>query len=112
MDFAPLIARKEERFRDLEKEVAAESLYADPKRARDLLREHTRLKELLSDWDKLQKLERQIQDKQEVAEGEGAERAQLAAAELPELQGEAGKLAVAVQAALLPPDPNEDRDAI
>jgi peptide chain release factor 1 len=38
--------------------------------------------------------------------------AELAAAELPDLQGQAGKLAVAVQAALLPPDPNEDRDAI
>jgi peptide chain release factor 1 len=112
MDFAPLIARKEARFRELETEIASESLYNDPKRARDLLREHTRLKELLADWETLQKLERQVRDNQEFARGEDPEMAELAAAELPELQARAKQLAIAVQAALLPPDPNEDRDAI
>jgi peptide chain release factor 1 len=112
MDFAPLIARKAERFRELELEIASESLYADPKKARDLLREHTRLKELLSDWEQLQKIEQQIRDNQEFAKGDDVEMAELAAAELPDLQAHAAKLALAVQAALLPPDPNEDRDAI
>ena len=112
MDFAPLIARKAERFRELESEIASERLYADPKRARELLREHTRLKELLADWEMLQKVERQVQDNQEFARGEDPEMAELAAAELPELQARAQQLAREVQAALLPPDPNEDRDAI
>jgi peptide chain release factor 1 len=112
MDFAPLIARKTERFRELETEIASDSLYADPKRARDLLREHTRLKELLSDWEKLQKITQQIRDNQDFAKGEDSEMAELAAAELPDLQAQAAKIELAVQAALLPPDPNEDRDAI
>ena len=55
MDFAPLLSRSADRFRELEAEIASGNLYADPRRARDLLREHTRLKALLADWDNLQK---------------------------------------------------------
>ena len=55
MDFGPLIARKRERFEELEKLVSVGDLYDDPKRAREILREHTRLKELLALWYSLQK---------------------------------------------------------
>ena len=47
MDFAPLIAKKADRFRELEAEIGSSHLYDDPRKARETLREHTRLKELL-----------------------------------------------------------------
>src|SRR5688500_18895021 len=111
MDFAPLIARKTERFHELEIVVGSGSLYSDPKRAKELLREHTRLKELLRDWERLLKLRAQLIENQELAKG-GDELAEMALAEIPQLEQEIAAIEKSVQFALLPPDPNEDRDAI
>jgi peptide chain release factor 1 len=112
MDFAPLIARKADRFRELEAEIASGNLYADPRKARETLREHTRLKELLAAWEQLKKSRTDLADNQELAKGEDKEMAEMAAAEIPELEKRIAELEQEVQYALLPPDPNEDRDAI
>ena len=112
MDFAPLISHSTDRFRELEAEIASGNLYADPRRARDLLREHTRLKALIADWDQLQKSRIDLASNQELAGGDDAEMAELAAAEIPELERQIGAIEEKVQFALLPPDPNEERDEI
>lgn len=112
MDFGPLVSKKQDRFSELEVLVAAADLYNDPKRAREILREHTRLKELLALWDSLLKTRTELSDAQELAKGTDAEMAEMAQAELPELEGRLSTLEKDVQLALLPPDPNEDRDAI
>ncbi|MEI6712459.1 MAG: peptide chain release factor 1 [Verrucomicrobiota bacterium] len=112
MDFGPLVSKKQERFRELETLVAAGDLYNDPKRARELLREHTRLKELLSLWEVLTKTHTEFTDAQELASGTDIDLAEMAQAELPDLEARLGTLQKDLQLALLPPDPNEDRDAI
>ena len=112
MDFAPLIARKADRFRELEAEISAPNLYDDPRKARETLREHTRLKQLLADWELLQKLRSELTENQTLAKGDDAEFAEMAAAEIPDLENRIAAIETAVQYALLPPDPNEDRDAI
>jgi peptide chain release factor 1 len=112
MDFTSLIARSTDRFRELEAEIASGNLYADPRRAKEMLREHTRLKSLLADWELLQKSGTQLAEDQELAKGEDAEMAELAQAEIPELEKQVAALEEKVQYALLPPDPNEERDAI
>jgi peptide chain release factor 1 len=112
MDFAPLLARSADRFRELEAEIASGNLYADPRRAKGLLREHTRLKALLGDWEALQKARTQLAENQELAAGNDAEMAELAHAEIPDLEKQIAALHEKVQFALLPPDPNEERDAI
>lgn len=112
MDFAPLIARKAERFRELEAEIASGNLYSDPRRAKELLREHTRLKELLTNWEALRKARSEVEENQELARGTDPELAEMAQAELPVLEQRIAELERAVQYSLLPPDPNEDRDAI
>ena len=112
MDFAPLIARKAERFRELEAEISSSNLYDDARKARETLREHTRLKELLTNWDLLKKTREQLVENQELAKGEDKDMAEMAAAEIPELEKRIADTETAVQFALLPPDPNEDRDAI
>ena len=112
MDFGPLIEKKQERFQELEALVAQGDLYNDPKRARELLREHTRLKELIALWVTLTKTRTEFLDAQELVAGTDAELAEMAQAEIPELQSRLVVLEKEVQLALLPPDPNEDRDAI
>jgi peptide chain release factor 1 len=112
MDFAPLVAKKTERFRELEAELHAGNLYDDPQRAKDVLREHTRLKDLLSVWDELQKAIRELAENRELASGPDRELGEMAASEIPGLEQRIAKLEISTQFALLPPDPNEDRDAI
>ena len=112
MDFSPLIARKADRFRELEAEIGSANLYDDPRKARETLREHTRLKELLSNWEQLKKARTDLADNQEMAKGEDKELAEMAAVEIPDLETRIAALEQAVQYSLLPPDPNEDRDAI
>lgn len=112
MDFGPLIAKKQERFDELEKLVAAGDLYNDPKRARDLLKEHTRLKELIALWHRLCKTRTELEESSKLASGTDTDLAEMAQADLPELEKQVGTLEKDLQMALLPPDPNEDRDAI
>jgi len=112
MDFAPLIRRKADRFRELEAEIASGNLYADPQRARELLRDHNRIKDLLATWDDFQKTLRELTENREMASGTDQDLAEMASAEIPLLEQRLPKLELAVQMALLPPDPNEDRDAI
>ncbi len=111
MDFAPLIAKKRERFAELETAISAPNLYDDPKRAQELLRENTRLKQLLALWGDFEKNQRELTENREMAKG-ADELAEMAQAELPELEKRVEQLQRDVQMALLPPDPNEDRDAI
>ncbi len=111
MDFTPLMDRKRDRFAEVEAAVAAPGLYDNPKKAQEILREHSRLKESLALWDEFQKLEREIADSRELAKGDD-ELAEMARAELPDLEARVAKLEREVQFSLLPPDPNDDRDAI
>jgi peptide chain release factor 1 len=111
MDFAPLVARKRERFAELEELIGSGSVYADPKKAKDTLREHTRLKELLAKWQSLEKARTEFEENTELAKG-ADELAEMAQAELPGLEKKIADLQREVQVSLLPPDPNEDKDAI
>ncbi|MBV8142733.1 MAG: PCRF domain-containing protein, partial [Verrucomicrobia bacterium] len=112
MDFEPLIDQKRGRFYDLEKEVASSSLFDNPRRAREVLREHAGLKVLLENWDRLKKSVRELEENREMATGSDVEFAELAQAEIPLLEDRVGQLSRAIQYALLPPEPHEDRDAI
>ena len=111
MDFAQLVSRKTDRFRELDAEVSAGSIYDDPRRAREILREHMRLKVLLGEWDRLQKARAELAENQEMAKGTD-ELAEMAQAEIPALEEQIAVLERSIQYSLLPPDPNEDRDAI
>ena len=111
MDFEPLIFRKRERFSELEAAISAPTLYDNPKQAQETLREHSRLKSTLETWSNFQKAAKDLAENRELARGDD-ELAEMAREELPELEKRVEKLEMEVQLALLPPDPNEDRDAI
>ncbi len=112
MDLAPLIEKKRERLAEVEKLVASDDLYADPAKAREIMREHARLKELADADSEASRLRVQLKENEELATGTDAAMAELAAAEIPEIRSRLAVLDRDIQFALLPPDEAEDRNAI
>jgi peptide chain release factor 1 len=112
MDYSVLIDKKRRRFEELEEEISGGLVFDNAGRARDVLREHARLKELVELWDAYQKTEQELKESQRLAASEDAEMAELASAEIPSLGRRLGQLEKDLQIALLPPEPGEDRDAI
>ena len=112
LDFTPLIAKRRTRFDELEKAITDPSLFDDAKKAREVLKEHSRVKELLTTWDDLENSRRQLVENEELAKGNDAEMAELAKAEIEEINARIPKLEQAVLLSLLPPQPDDDRDAI
>ncbi len=111
MDFGPLIEKARQRFAELDVEVVGGELFSDPKRAREVMREHSRMKRLIEDERTLDKAREELASSREMAAGTD-ELAELAASEIPELESLIHSCELRVRAALLPPDGNEDRDAI
>src|SRR5438309_5374142 len=112
MDFNLLIERKRERFAELEREVADPRLFDNRKRAGEIMREHASIKELLAHWDRLETARRQLDDNRELATSRDVEIAAMADDEIPDLEKRVADLERGIQIGLLPPDENEDRDAI
>jgi peptide chain release factor 1 len=112
MDFSVLIEKKQRRFKELEDEIGGGLLFENATRAREILREHARLKELMAIWKDFEKTGRELEESRALAAGDDSEMAELAAAELPELERRLPELKKDLQIALLPPEPGEDRDAI
>ncbi len=112
MDYAPLIEKRRQRLDELDQAISSPEFYNDPKKAGALTREHAQIKKLLGLWDEYQSVIRQIGENEEMARGDDADFAAMAHEELPELRTRNESLATAVQYALLPRDPTEDRDAI
>src|SRR6478735_6659963 len=112
MDFNSLIERKRERFAELEREIADPALFENRKRASDIMREHSSVKQLLARWTELETARQQLDDNRELAASNDVEIAAMAEDEIPDLQNRVTELERDFQIALLPPDENESRDAI
>src|SRR3954471_11560745 len=112
MDFDSLIARKRERFAELEGEIADPALFENRKRASEIMREHASVKQLLAKWDELAAAREQLDQNRELAASNDVEMAAMAEDEIPDLQKRVTDLEREFQIALLPPDENENRDAI
>jgi peptide chain release factor 1 len=112
MDFEPLIERKRRRFEELESEISSPGLFDNSAHAREVLREHGSTKELLESWEKLTRARRELVENRELAAGEDKEMAAMAREEIERIEPEIPLFERAVQVALLPPEPDEDRDAI
>ena len=112
MDLDSLIERKRERFEQLEREIADPRLFDNRKRAGEIMREHASIKELLGRWRRLETARRQLDDNRELATSRDVEIAAMADDEIPDLEERVLGLEREIQIGLLPPDENEDRDAI
>lgn len=112
MDYSSIITTKKARFELLEELMGQDGFFDDPKKAGDLTREHRRLGNLLKDWETWQKLLRELEDSREMVNSGDADFAAMAQAEIPQIEQRLAVLEKAVQAAILPPDPLEGRDAL
>lgn len=112
MDFELLIQRKRERFEELERETADPKLFDNRKRAGEIMREHAGIKDLLAKWDQLELARKQLDDNRELASSRDVEIAAMADDEIPDLEKRVAELERELQIGLLPPDENENRDAI
>jgi peptide chain release factor 1 len=112
VDYSQLIAKRKERFRELEEAVGDPNLFDNPKRATEILREHRKLQQTLELWETLRSTETHLSENQELARSDDPEMAEMAAMEIPDLEKSLEKLREDMQYALLPADPNEDRDAL
>ena len=112
MDFNLLIQRKRERFAELDREIADPSLFANRKRASEIMREHAGIKQLLERWDSLEAARKQLDDNRELATSRDVEMAAMADDEIPDLERRVVDLEREFQIALLPADETEERDAI
>ena len=112
MDFNLLIERKRERFQQLESEIGDPRLFNDRKRASEIMREHSGVKGLLAKWEELDAARRQLIDNRALAASNDPDLAQMAQDEIPALEKRIADYEVEIQLALLPPDENEERDAI
>jgi len=112
MDFDPLIQRKREQFEQLEREIADPKLFDNRKRAQEIMREHANIKDVLAKWEELETARKQLDDNRELASSRDVEMAAMADDEIPDLEKRVAELEQELQIGLLPPDENENRDAI
>src|SRR6195256_5283117 len=112
MDLNSLIQFKRERFEKLEREIADPRLFDNRKRAEETMREHASLKDLLEKSRALETARKQLDDNRELVTSRDVEIAAMADDEIPDLQKRIVDLERELQIALLPPDENEERDAI
>lgn len=112
MDLQNLIERKRARFEELEREIGDPALFDNRKRAQEIMREHSAVKQLLGLAQELDTARQQLQDNRDLANAEDADLAQMAQEEIPTLEKRVADLERDFQIALLPPDENENRDAI
>src|SRR5437899_1092382 len=112
MDFNSLIQLKRERFVQLERDIADPALFSNRQRAKEIMREHASIKQLLAKWDELGTARKQLDDNRELAMSGDVEIAAIADDEIPDLEKRVADLEREFQIALLPPDENENRDAI
>ncbi len=112
VDFSHLIHQRRERFKILEQEITDPNLFQDAKRARAILQEHARVKELLTTIDSLETARRHLEENEALTRGADLEMAEMAAAEVIDLQQKIPLLEQTLHVGLLPPQPDDDRDAI
>ncbi|MBV9617828.1 MAG: peptide chain release factor 1 [Verrucomicrobia bacterium] len=112
MDFEPLIQRKRERFQELERQIADPRLFDNRRRASETMREHASTKSLFAKWHELEAARKQLDDNRELALSRDVEIAAMAEDEIPDLEKRVADLERDLQIGLLPPDENENRDAI
>ncbi len=111
MDYASLVAKRRQRFQEIEEAMAEPDFFSDQSKSATVMREHRSLKKLLTLWEEFESISSQLTDNRELAKGDD-ELAEMAAEELPQLESDHERLSAEVQYALLPRDEAEDRNAL
>jgi peptide chain release factor 1 len=106
------LARVEARFAELDRLLAEPDVARDPKKLRDLSRERSRLARTVETSEAYKRLQGTLADDRAALASGDAELAELARAELPELEARDTVLAAELKKLLLPRDPDDDKNVI
>src|SRR5271170_6757168 len=113
MDLLPHLDRFSRRYAELEKELARPDLYDNPQRAQELTREHSRLKQLISDGQNWLKLQKDLAEAEAMAKNTSEpEMAEMAEEELTTLRPAYEKAEKTIRFGIVPPDENDSRNTI
>jgi peptide chain release factor 1 len=107
------IRELELRYRDLSDQLADPTLHTDPRRLREVSRDHARLSEVVEAAARLRRAEEELEGARALmAEGDDPEIVAMARAEADELTERVDSLRSQVKLLLIPRDPMDDRDAV
>jgi peptide chain release factor 1 len=114
MELKPHIQKFRQRFAEVEVQLSDPKTFADNRKFQELSREYARLRDLVAVGEAYLKVERDLADNRALltSEAEGSEMAVMAREEVARLEPEEKRLALAVQAGLLPQDPTDSRNTI
>jgi len=119
MDSLPDIAPFKNRLDELDAQMSDPAFYQNPRKAADITREQQKLKALVDNHAAFLKTGREIDEAQGLVRESAANPAsadhglaELAAAELPELERRRDALREAVLEAMIPPDPSDSRNTV
>ncbi len=98
------------RYEEIEALLCLPEVVSNSDKLRELTRERADLQELVQAFTRYRELEEQLQGNRELLND--PELAELAQAEIPELEGEIEELEAKLKLLLLPKDPNDERDTI
>jgi peptide chain release factor 1 len=108
-----IIEKLREQRSELETELSHPDLMKDMKRFRDISREHARVGGIIEVGDRWRSLDDQVTDNRAMLTSEDdPELLEMIREELPELEAALEQAAADLELALLPHDPNDDRDVI
>ena len=96
---------------EVETELGDPKVFQNNRRAQELGREYSRLKDLVSKGERYLKAREELAENQELASG-GDEMAEMAAEEIARLESEIPTLEKEVELGLVPPDPTDSRNTI
>jgi peptide chain release factor 1 len=97
----------------LHETIADTSLIADARRYKELMRRFRELTEICNVWDRYKSLEKQIGESKHLAQTEAdPEMAELARAEIIDLEEQLEKTEIKLRDLLIPSDPNDGKNAI
>src|SRR5688572_15906762 len=104
----------EQRYDDLSTQLADPGIHADPKRLRDLSREHAQLAQVVEAAVRLRKTQADLDGARALLDDSDgdAEMAAMARAEVEQLSADAERQEAELKLLLIPRDPLDDRDAV
>jgi peptide chain release factor 1 len=106
------LARVEARFAELDRLLAEPDVARDPRKLRDLARERSRLARTVEVSEAYKRLQHTLADDRVAIASGDPDLAELARAELPELEAREATLTGELRTLLLPRDPDDDKNVI
>lgn len=112
MNLEPKLRELEALYVELERKMADPAVVSDLKEMQNLGKKHAELEEVVGDYRRYRRVRDEIVEARELAGGGDRELAELAKMELEEKEPLLGKIEEQLRVALLPKDPNDEKDVI